>query len=164
MMSWYLTWPTTAAWQPILWVWPLPCWRFWSEVRCGETCSNNPLTYHFSPASSFCFIPPHPLSPSTLPGAPISNLTAVVLNSTAISLSWSHPPPHLTNTLSSYLVQYGVSDSQHRETLQLDKSLTFVLLSELEEASEYQFGVSGHYGDVPGVVVTVTATTDEDGG
>ena len=45
----------------------------------------------------------------------------------------------------------------------LDISVNSVLLTELEEASLYQFSVFGDYGDVFGVVVTVTATTDEDG-
>ena len=96
-------------------------------------------------------------------GAPVTNLTAVVLNSTAISLSWTHPPSYLTSTLSSYHLQYTVSGSPRRETLVLDMSVTSVLLTELEEASQYQFSVFGNYGDVQGVVVTVTATTEEDG-
>ena len=45
----------------------------------------------------------------------------------------------------------------------LDMSVTSVLLTELEEALQYQFSVFGNYGDVQGVVVTVTATTEEDG-
>jgi hypothetical protein len=95
-------------------------------------------------------------------GAPVTNLAAVVLNSTAISLSWTHPPSHLTPTLSSYLLQYTVSGSLRRETLVLDMSVTSVLLTRLEEATQYQLCVFGDYGDVQGVVVTVTATTEED--
>ena len=105
-------------------------------------------------------IPPLP-SPS---GAPISNLTAVVINSTAASLSWSHPPSHLSLTLQTYHVQYGISGLSPRETLKYDKEVNFVLFEELEEAAQYQFSVYGVYGGgVLGVEVTVTATTEEDG-
>ena len=40
--------------------------------------------------------------------------------------------------------------------------MTSVLVSGLEEATQYEFSVFGDYGDVPGVEVTVTVTTDED--
>ena len=115
-----------------------------------------PLFLH---SSFLLFIVPSHLSS----GAPVTNLAAVVLNSTAISLSWTHPPSHLTPTLSSYLLQYTVSGSLRRETLVLDMSVTSVLLTRLEEATQYQLCVFGDYGDVQGVVVTVTATTEEDG-
>lgn len=40
--------------------------------------------------------------------------------------------------------------------------MTFVLFTDLEEASEYEFIVFGDYDNVFGVEVLVTATTDED--
>lgn len=105
-------------------------------------------------------IPPLP-SPS---GAPISNLTAVVINSTAASLSWSHPPSLFYFSLQTYHVQYGISGLSPRETLEYGREVNFVLFEELEEATQYQFSVYGVYGDgVQGVEVTVTATTEEDG-
>ena len=111
----------------------------------SELCSKSPL---------------HPITPS--PGAPVTNLSAVVLNSTAVSLTWSHPPSHLTPALTSYLLQYGVSGSQKKITMQLDTTVDSALFSDLEEATQYEFSVFGDYGDVMGVVVTVVATTDED--
>lgn len=89
---------------------------------------------------------------------------AVVINSTAASLSWTHPPPLLSFTLQSYHVQYGVSGSSLRETLEYGRDVNFVLFEELEEATQYRFSVYGVYGEgVQGVEVTVTATTEEDG-
>ena len=111
----------------------------------SELCSKSPL---------------HSITPS--PGAPVTNLSAVVLNSTAVSLTWSHPPSHLTPSLTSYLLQYGVSGSQKTTTMQLETTVDSALFSDLEEATQYEFSVFGDYGDVMGVVVTVVATTDED--
>ena len=105
---------------------------------------------------------PFLLSPPS--GAPITNLTAVVINSTAASLSWSHPPSLFYFSLQTYHVQYGISGLSPRETLEYDKEVNFVLFEELEEATQYQFSVYGVYsGDVLGVEVTVMATTEEDG-
>lgn len=97
-------------------------------------------------------------------GAPVTNLTAVTLNSTAITISWSPPPPHLTlMALTTLYITYGFSSSQQRETLQVATSVTSVLFARLEENEEYEFSVFGDYGGgVLGVEVTVTATTHED--
>ena len=44
----------------------------------------------------------------------------------------------------------------------MDISTTFVLFTDLEEASLYEFRVFGDYGDVFGVEAIATAITDED--
>ena len=98
-----------------------------------------------------------------LTGAPITNLTVQVLSATAVTLSWSHPPPQLTITLSTYHIQYGFTKSSQRETLEYNRSVNFALFVGLEEATQYQFSVFGVYGDdVEGVEVIVTVTTNED--
>ena len=105
----------------------------------------------------------------TLTGAPITDLIAEVVNSTAVTLSWSPPPPHLTTSLITYHIEYGRSGSSQRETLV--RSDLFNLVEPfvgLDEATQYQFSVYGVYREgvmgveVRGVEVMVTATTDED--
>ena len=96
----------------------------------------------------------------TLTGAPITDLTAEVVNSTAVTLSWSPPPFHLTTSLTTYHIEYGRSGSSQRA---LERSNLTALVVRLDEATQYQFSVYGVYREgVRGVEVMVTATTDED--
>ena len=100
----------------------------------------------------------------TLTGAPITDLTAEVVNSTAVILSWSPPLSHLTTSPITYHIEYGRSGSSQRKILDHSDLFNLVVLFVwLDEATQYQFSVYGVYMEgVRGVEVMVTATTDED--
>lgn len=103
----------------------------------------------------------------SLYGAPPTNLTISSGTSTTATVSWLTPPGDLSDSLLHYQLRYWRSNTALINELQEDATLATtvsILLTDLEEYTEYMFEVRGVYeNDIVSDYVKSSIVTLQDG-